>query len=103
MLLGYLRPKWRKKLALHFEEGSDPETFIEQALSQLPDRVMGLGTTTGFVVNYTPGHPVRQARTPDRKVGRGRASSIGRNHHRRQASQQPIMSCLTGSDSDNGY
>ena len=43
-----------KKLTLHFEEGSNPETFVDQALSQLPDRVMGLGETTGFVVNYTP-------------------------------------------------
>ena len=43
-----------EKLALHFEEGSDPETFVEQALPQLPDSVMGLGDTTGFVVNYTP-------------------------------------------------
>ena len=43
-----------KKLTLHFEEGSDPETFVEQALPQLPDRVLGLGETTGFVVNYTP-------------------------------------------------
>ena len=43
-----------EKLTLHFEEGSDPETFVEQALPQLPDRVLGLGETTGFVVNYTP-------------------------------------------------
>ena len=43
-----------EKLTLHFEEGSDPETFVEQALPQLPDRVLGLGQTTGFVVNYTP-------------------------------------------------
>ena len=42
------------KLTLHFEEGSDPETFVEQALPQLPDRVLGKGETTGFVVNYTP-------------------------------------------------
>ena len=43
-----------EKLSLHFEEGSDPETFVDQALPQLPDRVLGLGETTGFVVNYTP-------------------------------------------------
>ena len=43
-----------EKLTLHFEEGSSPETFVDQALSQLPDRVLGLGETTGFVVNYTP-------------------------------------------------
>ena len=43
-----------EKLTLHFEEGSDPETFVEQALPQLPDRVLGKGETTGFVVNYTP-------------------------------------------------
>ena len=43
-----------EKLTLHFEEGSDPKTFVEQALPQLPDRVMGLGETTGFVVKYTP-------------------------------------------------
>ena len=43
-----------EKLTFHFEEGSNPETFVDQALSQLPDHVMGLGETTGFVVNYTP-------------------------------------------------
>ena len=43
-----------RKLTLHFEEGSDPETFVEQALPQLPESVLGMGETTGFVVNYTP-------------------------------------------------
>ena len=42
------------KLTLRFEEGSDPATFVEQALRKFPKQVMGLGKTTGFVLNYTP-------------------------------------------------
>ena len=43
-----------EKLTIRFEEGSDPATFVEQALRKFPKQVMGLGATTGFVVNYTP-------------------------------------------------
>ena len=46
------------KLTVRFEEGSDPATFVEQALRKLPKQVMGLGATTGFVVNYTPDRAV---------------------------------------------
>ena len=78
-----------EKLTLHFEEGSDPETFVEQALPQLPDRVLGKGETTGFVVNYTPDEAIKyqydklKEVARFRKVGQDRASSIVRNHHRR--------------------
>ncbi len=47
------------KLALRFKEESDPLTFVEQALRQLPKGIMGLGATTGFVVNYTPDKAIR--------------------------------------------
>ena len=47
------------KLAWGFEEGSAPDTFVEQSLRRLPKAVMGLGATTGFVVNYTPDKVIR--------------------------------------------
>ena len=44
---------------ISFSENSDPRSYAVQAREALPDEVMCLGRTTGYVVNYSPDFALR--------------------------------------------
>ena len=43
---------------IELEEGSSPETYVRQVLSQIPETIKIFGKVTGFSIKYSPDHTV---------------------------------------------